>query len=281
MAHLKSLRIFFISIQFLCVLKIGYGLRGENKDDSLKRLVRSVFLGDIPQRQIDLFSLNHENHTRMVDDFNHKKRRSLEIHCSPVLFPNLKGFCASTQELSRKCFNSDISESNDCTIGSDGSRWCCYHLSKERKTPTTKKVRSTRTAAPTTKKVGSTHTAAHPTPLREIHPVNQFAVLASTPVPPREPVTEQVKEELRPQRAAAIGDPCNSVNDCPDPGTTCFNGKCTCWMSQGFSAAQTWACSSDPKCEKLFPGHVCRPTSLCRGIPGQTGFCTPRLALRS
>ncbi|XP_055353586.1 uncharacterized protein LOC129599388 [Paramacrobiotus metropolitanus] len=80
--------------------------------------------------------------------------------------------------------------------------------------------------------------------------------------------------------AASKDEVCSGLADCSDAGTTCFKGRCVCWVDMSFSVGMTWACDVDSACEVLFPGHVCRPSTQCTKFPNKLGYCQPIQALQ-
>ncbi|XP_055338920.1 uncharacterized protein LOC129588629 [Paramacrobiotus metropolitanus] len=228
--------------------------------------------------------------------------------CVPNMLPGLDepGFCLSTKDLDNDCTDREVSASSDCNVMTFDGQWCCYVPpsmgNKQRKVmavvkasvpaqpaspvqQTSQPVLQATTATPATVK----QTPAAPVPQTPAPPPQTPAPIPQTPAPapqtpaptPQTPVPPPPPPPQTPPPAPApsadlgLNKPCNTVNDCPDSGTTCKNGRCNCWMDQGISAARTWSCSDDSTCRTLFPGHICRPTKLCPLIPPNTGYCMP------
>ncbi|OQV16398.1 hypothetical protein BV898_09541 [Hypsibius exemplaris] len=193
-------------------------------------------------------------------------------NCRPDRFPTLQfpGFCAKTSELRSLCSEREASPSTaDC--GHIEGNFCCYFswtqgntvLDDDQFNSVVKEISQVE-PEPERKPQSSQ------TPMAVVQERRTTTEAPTTPQSPR-------------MNSATTVDPnprCGDVDDCPDAGMTCFRGQCQCWSVQGFSAAQTWSCSDDRKCQALFPGHVCRSSRLCRNLSDSVGFCQPERAIK-
>lgn len=65
--------------------------------------------------------------------------------------------------------------------------------------------------------------------------------------------------------AANKGEECGNLSDCADAGTTCFHGKCVCWIDMSFSVGMTWVRRSRNQwrlhCESVSEGSLLQTAS--------------------
>ncbi|XP_055338926.1 uncharacterized protein LOC129588637 [Paramacrobiotus metropolitanus] len=225
-----------------------------------------------------------------------------EKKCRPDIFPTIKfaGTCHTLENL-EECKELEISASKHCAEGA----MCCYRspsqgnkiLKRLRKRKNIKKhhtpehiFEQAAPAVPVEEQSSEKQqipamvvTDAPTEPPTTPAPVTEPPTQPPTDAPTEPPTTSTEAATPAPvpeAPKAALGQSCSNNNECPDSGTTCMGGSCNCWWDEGNDAADVWACNTDRECQRKFPGHVCRPTQLCRQFPGRSGFCIPTGALR-
>ncbi|GAU88338.1 hypothetical protein RvY_01052 [Ramazzottius varieornatus] len=198
------------------------------------------------------------------------------MSCIPDQLPTLQfpGTCVEDSRLEAMCSERELSASKDCTDGS----FCCYFPVSKGNFLIPQSIADNINAIAAIGFVRqqaqepATQAPTQPPPPPETEaPTPEPTADPAPPPPPPAPV--QVKAQL--------GDTCSGPNDCPDAGTSCFNGRCNCWATQGFSAEELWSCTEDHHCQVFFPGHVCRSSQLCNQFRGKLGFCQPLSSIKN